>query len=403
MASIHPEEHRGGKRTWRVKVTAAEKQIGYPGKSFPRKSEAQLYVAQVTARVRSAAKSPETTLAELIERRRSTRSASRSTLAKEASLTKRLAPLADRQVAALRPSDVRAYVKSLEDAGLAAETISAILRLLRSTLDLAVEDELVVANVAARVKAPRIVKPRLDADDVLTIEQAEAVLSEIPNRYRALFAVKMYAATRLNEVLAMTRSDADLLRRRIHVGAVVLEEVAGVAELREVGKTRNSDRWTRIPPRVVELLEHHLATYRPGRDGLIFTTASGSYVLRDALRRRVWLPALARATWNAEQAARKAAGDTGTDPEEVSAFAVSMRNLRHSGVTWMLSSGRPAVEVAKEVGHAKPSMTTDVYARFIPDEDRDDPYDALVTGTLGKLDHDQRRNSGGTLGSIHSG
>ena len=206
----------------------------------------------------------------------------------------------------------RAWVADLVDDGLAPETVSACLRLLRNVLDAAVEDDEVPANVAARVRPPRIVKPPLDANDVMTVAEFESVLAQIPSRWRALFALRAYAGARLSEALGIRRADIDLLRRRVHVGHVVLEEVGGVAQLRESGKTRGSDRWLPIPDRVVELLGEHLSTYPPFRDGLVFTGPDGGYVRRDNLRRRVWDPAIASARVDGRTVTR-----------------VTMRNLRH--------------------------------------------------------------------------
>lgn len=84
-------------------------------------------------------------------------------------------------------------------------------------------------------------------------------------------------------------------RRRVHVGHRVLEEVGGVVELRESGKTRGSDRWIPIPDRVVDLLAEHIAQQDRQRGQLLFTAERGVHVRRDNLRRRVWDPAVASA------------------------------------------------------------------------------------------------------------
>lgn len=346
---------------------------------FKRKSDAQLFKARVEAGVadhQPARKA--STIGDLVVRRRASHRASRSTIAKERSLSKRLAPLEDRRVDSLRASDVRAWVAGLVDDGLSAETVSACLRLLRNVLDVAVEDDEVAANVAARVKPPRIVKPPLDADDVLTVPEFEAILEQLPDRWLALFALRAYAGPRLSEALAVRREDVDLLRRRVHVGHRVLEEVAGVVAIRESGKTRGSDRWVPIPARVVELLGLHLATYPVGRDGLVFTGPDGGWVLRDNLRRRVWEPAVRGAT---------VAGRPVT--------VVTMRNLRHTAASWMLAAGLDPLEVAFRLGHARPSTTLDTYARFrLREHTEVDPYDAGLTRLGNNLGTRAEGNSG---------
>lgn len=365
MASIHSEETSRG-RSWRVKWR--ERDGRQRTKSFQRKSDAQLFRAQVEAGLDPAPKTAPTTVQEVLTRYQRNRRAGRSTMAKETSLSKRLAPLLERPVPSLRASDVRGWVASLTDDGLAPETVSACLRLLRNVLDIAVDDDDVPANVAARVRPPRIVKPPLDTDDVLTVPEFEAILLRLDDRWRALFALRTYGGPRLSEALGLRREDIDLLHRRVHVGHRVLEEVEGVAELRDSGKTRGSDRWLPIPDRVVDLLDHHLSTYPVGLFGLIFTAESGGLVYRDNLRRRVWAPAVAAAT---------------IDGQPVT--SVTMRNLRHTAASWMLAAGLDPLEVAYRVGHSRPSTTLDVYARFRPRTDRSDPYADVF-----------RRNIGGT-------
>jgi len=60
-------------------------------------------------------------------------------------------------------------------------------------------------------------------------------------------------------------------------------------------------------------------------------------------------------------------------PEQVK--HVTMRNLRHTAAAWMLEAGLDPLEVAYRLGHANPSMTLDVYARFRPRPgEQTDPY-----------------------------
>lgn len=210
MASIHTETNKRG-RSYRVKWRDVDGQ--QRTRTFARRSDALVFRGQVETGSTVAEPARRTDdLRLVLEQYQATRRASRSTLAKEASLARRLEPLAGRPVGELRAGDVRAWVADLVDVGPSPETVSACLRLLRSVLDRAVEDDQIAANVAARVKPPKIVKPPLDADDVLTVPEFEAVLEQIPDRWRALFALRAYTGPRLSEALGVRREDVDLLR-----------------------------------------------------------------------------------------------------------------------------------------------------------------------------------------------
>src|SRR3954447_13753838 len=96
------------------------------------------------------------------------RRVSRSRASSERSHAKNLiAALGDILVVELAASDVKSWVAAQVDVGYAPETIAGRLRMLRQILDGAVDDEIVPANVAARIKAPTITRPPLDSEDVL--------------------------------------------------------------------------------------------------------------------------------------------------------------------------------------------------------------------------------------------
>ncbi len=121
--------------------------------------------------------------------------------------------------------------------------MQACLRLLRQILDIAVDDGHVVANAAARVRAPKTMRPPLDHDDVLGLDDVKRVVDALPVKWRALVGLLVYVGPRWSEALAVTPSDVDLLRGRVHVGHRVVEEVNGDCRPRDGGKTRGSDRW----------------------------------------------------------------------------------------------------------------------------------------------------------------
>ena len=274
------------------------------------------------------------------------RRVSRARTAAEVSLAKHLAKLDPMPVAAIRASDVRAVVTAVTDAGLSAETASAVLRMAKMVLDQAAEDEYVPGNVAARVRAPQVSRPPLDADDVLTADEAHRLVEAAPERWRALLAVLVFVGARWSEGLGVRVRDVDMLRRRIHLGSHVVEEVAGTVVRRDGGKTRGSDRWIPMPSVVADLVAEHLVALDVGPEDLIFTNTKGLSPLRGNFRRQVYLPTLLGAGIGRQ---------------------VTVRNLRHTAASMMLAAGLSPLDVARRLGHSKPTTTMNVYARFVPD------------------------------------
>jgi integrase len=60
---------------------------------------------------------------------------------------------------------------------------------------------------------------------------------------------------------------------------------------------------------------------------------------------------------------------------------IKFHGLRHSAATLLLGAGVPVQVVAQRLGHAKTSMTLDVYAHALPDTLRDaaEKLGALLT------------------------
>src|SRR5207247_8707420 len=91
----------------------------------------------------------------------------------------------------------------------------------RGVLDLAVADRRLAVNPAARVKQPRLplVEQRfLTADELTSL--AQKTTSE---RDRLLVLVLGWTGLRFGEVIALRRSDVDVLRRRIRVERSAVE------------------------------------------------------------------------------------------------------------------------------------------------------------------------------------
>lgn len=314
------------------------------------------------------------TLGQWHERHAATRTISRARLVADDSLFRiQLAALHARPMAAISDEELRLWIKTLDSAtktltkldrkkeriisqtthrAYSRKTIADALGYLRYLLGAATRNPKVTGltrNVAVAVRAPTVVAKKLTASDVLTIAEFQAVLKVIPNRWRALFAVLGYTGARLSEALALTAADIDLAARTIHLGHTVAEEVGGHVILREGGKTRGSDRAVWITDELADELGRHMSEYVAGAGETIFRTEAGAIPNRSNLRQRQWLPAV------------KVAG----------VRSIPLRNLRHSHAAHCFQAGMPVLAVAARLGHSKPSMTLDTYARFITQESDD--------------------------------
>lgn len=97
-----------------------------------------------------------------------------------------------------------------------------------------------------------------------------------------------------------------------------------------------------------------------GRDALVFTTPGGVDVLRVSnWRKRFFAPAVAKCQKSDE-----------------SCPTITPHDLRHTAASLAVSAGANVKAIQRMLGHAKASMTLDVYADLF-DDDLDDVADSL--------------------------
>jgi integrase len=144
---------------------------------------------------------------------------------------------------------------------------------------------------------PKFVKSPKKA---ITPEEFEALLGEIPPRYRVLVLVAIETGVRWGELVAIRPVDVDLENGEIHVRRVVLEVSKKITGAEPVWSIRdypkdNEHRTIRIGDQLCrDIREYLVATGKRGED-LLFSSTTGSPVSRNVFRTRVWLPAITRA------------------------------------------------------------------------------------------------------------
>ncbi len=164
--------------------------------------------------------------------------------------------------------------------------------------------------------------------------------------------LSLWHGTRAGETLALSIEDAQLWRSNLHVHCTMVDD-AGVVTRQEKTKGRRS-RNVSIYDEVVPEIEEHLAwadaavPRRRDVPRMVVTMPDGSYVRPSDLSRafgcqvrdRLGLPS-----------------DT------------HFHTLRHTHATWMILQGADIVSVAERLGHAKESMTLELYGHLMPGRD----------------------------------
>ncbi|AZG43488.1 tyrosine-type recombinase/integrase [Gordonia insulae] len=250
-------------------------------------------------------------------------------------------------VANVRHVDVQEWVSGQD-----CEAASVVKhhRVLSQIMKLAVRDDRIPSNPCDGVNLPRVKHTKRR---YLTAGQVEA-LAAGAGPWRVLVLLLAYTGLRWGEAAALRGNDVDMLRRRIHV-----DEAVTVVNGRFVwGEPKDHElRWVPVPKSVAD----ELAQYMIGRsraDGLLFTGERAGGPVRVKVARESWF----------DDAVVAAGCPEGFTPHE----------LRHTAASLAVSAGASVLALQKMLGHAKASMTLDVYADLF-----DDDLDAVAVSLEG--------------------
>lgn len=245
------------------------------------------------------------------------------------------------------------YEKGGKDGkALSPRTVEFARAVLRRALQDAVLDRHIEVNPVVGTKRPRTVKPK---HTTWTGAQLRTFLAELEEGHRWTWLWELAAGTgmRRGELLALRWSEVDL-----DAGVIRVERsVTQVTQRRIYGTPKNHER------RDVALDEHLVASLRgwrkrqlaerlaggaayAGTDDLLVTWEDGRPVLPDYITRTF-----------------------GNLTTGLAVPRLTFHELRHTHATLLLRESVPVHVVAKRLGHKDPSVTLNVYADAIPDDD----------------------------------
>jgi len=279
--------------------------------------------------------------------------------------------------AKLTRADVRAYVRGMQEAGKGAQTQNRAILCLRRALDELVEDGVIAANPAARIKLPSPKQsehpPEWSPENLRTfLAKTDA---DLIGAGWYLLAVE---ALRRGEMLGARWRD---VRWNADESAAVLEITQTVAPDMENGgapviqgrtKTAAGTRNVQLTPSTVAALKRH-------RDRQAFARQKAGDAWQDLdliacneiggpLRPDMVQPRFRKLVAAAQV------------PE------MTVHQLRHSAISAMVRGGTPLALVAAKVGHADVAITYRTYSHLAP-ADQQAANDAmerfLATGTEG--------------------
>lgn len=221
---------------------------------------------------------------------------------------------------------------------------------LRQSFRHAVKDRILDADPLAGLKVQRPDGIKEDIVDPFTPAEVEAIAGKLAEVVANAVTFWAWTGMREGELLALTWADIDLERGVAHVGKAIRNGRT------KAPKTRQGVRTVRLLQPALDALKRQMA----------HTRLMGKAVFLNPQKRpregSRWAEP-APGPWT--EKALRLAWEAGCKSAEVRYRPP--RQLRHTFASWTLSAGESPIWVAKMMGHADPSITQRVYARFIAD------------------------------------
>jgi len=203
----------------------------------------------------------------------------------------------------------------------------------------------------------------------LNRDDLQKLLDHSPAPYKTLLATAAYTGMRLMELLGLTWGDVDFEGNVIKVRAQLSRAKKGHPARRMPLKTKAASRSIEIEPYLkTRLLEHKMSSGFKGDNDYVFCTEHGTphYYRNVAVR-------------GLEKAAKRA----GLNPEGIPSLV--FHDLRKTYGSHLIRQGLDVVRVSRRMGHAKPSITLDIYAKEIEAANHADDVTEKLTAAFGGL------------------
>lgn len=237
----------------------------------------------------------------------------------------------------IKPSKIEAWVSNMKKA---SSTRGKALQILKSVLELARRDGLILMNPAADVKPPP--KTSQQTGRALTDDEMNAIIGaaeDVDERTAVVVHLAARCGLRIGEAIALRRRDVDLDGATIAVRTSMPRR--GQARPVKGRLSEDEGRVIPIPDDVVRRLRRHFAE-RPvaSIDDFVVTAPRGGPLRYPNWRNRVWIKIIDRVNFDA-----------------------TSHDLRRTAATRLFAEDRwtPA-EVQTYLGHRDPRVTLGIYA-----------------------------------------
>jgi integrase len=231
---------------------------------------------------------------------------------------------------------VEKWITKRELKGMNPATLKKVLTTLGQILSFAVRRRYTDFNPLKEAERPN--GGRKKEMVLFSPEQIRTLVSKAKDpKYALFFLVAAFTAGRQGELLGLKWQDIDWENNQIEI-----RRTFNNGEWFEP-KTEGSKRRIDVGPSVMGLLKEWRENCPPSELGLVFPNEAGKPINNNNLLNRYYYPAL----------------------EAADLPRIRFHNLRHTFASLLIDQGENAVYIADQMGHAKPTITLDVYGHLM--------------------------------------
>ena len=245
---------------------------------------------------------------------------------------------------------------------LSGKTILEHHRLLRAMLHKAVYWQLIVANPAERVQAPKAKKPkRRSYDDEQTkilLENLE-LLSVEDAKYKVAIILTIFTGVRLGELMGLEWQDVDFKNGIISINRSS-QYLSDMGVFTKTPKTESSIREIAIPEFIISLLEEYKLWYEEQKSiyGKLWTNSDRLFVQADG---KPMHPS-SISKWFVRYVST------------IGLPVINFHGLRHTNASLLVAQNVDIAVVSARLGHAQISTTLDFYVHPLLSHNRKAGY-----------------------------
>ena len=267
----------------------------------------------------------------------------------------------------ITPHRIQLFYNQKLNEGVGARTVQKIHLLMNAVFKSAVQSGITGRNPLDVVKTPKATSTEMKFLDENQVKKLLQTAKETDAWNYALLYLALVTGMRHGELLALKWEDVDFDRGTLAV-KFSLKRIRGGGLVRKQPKTKASIRTIKLGAQTVEVLQGQKERLRTQQASVGDLWEETDHVFPSS----VGTP---RDPSNVIKEFRQIL-------KKASLPKIRFHDLRHTAASLMLNNGVEVLAVSQRLGHAKPSITLDVYGHLMPSLQKEvaERMDSLVTG-----------------------